>query len=133
MIAVLQRWRLLCVFAALLVSVAVVATATPARATGAQALMASASCDVWPFTSSCRTDAIPANASHKIYWLVGSGGSGQGCSWRVRDITIPGYPIVGSGRIGAIRERGDEIGGLYGRYRLELYNCWSGAYGSLSS
>ncbi|GAA3442853.1 hypothetical protein [Planomonospora venezuelensis] len=106
--------------AALAASVSVVA-ASPASATTAR-------CTV--VTNHCETAILKATYPlWFIDWEVDSGASGYGCSWRVRD--TDNQNIVGSGRLGAFRHHSGRITGLYGYYRLELFNCGTSAFGWL--
>jgi hypothetical protein len=96
-------------------------SASPAGAS----VMARASCDV--VTSHCESATVKANSGAWVDYYVSAGVTGTGCSWRVVD--NDNGAIVGSGRIGAFANTDGRISGLYGYYRLELYNCATSAWG----
>jgi len=74
----------------------------------------------------CQTPVLSANSvGHSIAWGVSSGASGNGCSWRVRDVDT--NVVVGSGRVGAFSTGSGVIHGLFGRYRNECFSCLTGA------
>ncbi|MFI6511876.1 hypothetical protein ACIBCT_30110 [Streptosporangium sp. NPDC050855] len=90
---------------------------------------ASATCQI-AWKTSCNTGELNANSRrHDIAWSVFS--LGRGCHWVVRDVASKA--IVGSGDLGAFDEAGGYIGGLYGRYRMELSSCGSGNAGYISN
>ncbi|GII00348.1 hypothetical protein Pta02_23560 [Planobispora takensis] len=93
------------------------AAASPAAAASARCVVA---------TNHCETNIIAA-PRHFIDWHLDSSVSGYGCSWRVLDVNT--RVVVGSGRIGAFRHASGSIPGLFGYYRLELFNCGSSAFG----
>jgi hypothetical protein len=76
----------------------------------------------------CTSGWIPEANGH-VTWAVNSGDSGNGCSWRVRDIDT--NVVIGSGRVGAFDLQSGSIGGLVGRYRIELFSCLPGGQGGL--
>jgi hypothetical protein len=94
---------------------------------GSVGVLAAIGCNV--VTSHCETAAIPANSSgHWIKYGVDSA-SISGCSWAVRDVNT--WVVVRSGRLGSFSSTSGEIPGLYGWYRLELWNCGFGAHGKI--
>ena len=101
-----------------------------ASPSGSAGTLSTTWCAVLPFTTSCKTGTLPVPLNFVRYHVF-SGGSGQGCSWRVRDVT--NQNIVKSGRLGSFGETSDDVKGLTNSYRLELYNCWSGAGGDLKN
>jgi hypothetical protein len=84
------------------------------------------SCDV--ILTGCTSGWIP-QANGQVVWVVQSGDSGNGCSWRVRDIDT--NVVIGSGRVGAFDLQSRPIGGLVGRYHIELFSCLPGGQGGL--
>jgi hypothetical protein len=97
--------------------------ASPAQASTASASQVSP-CVV--FLTSCNTNAIPANSSgHYVLLELWAGGSGVGCSFRIRDVNT--WAVVMSSRVGAFDYGKFYVGGLYGWYRGELYHCATNA------
>ncbi|MEO3811120.1 hypothetical protein ABGB17_19150 [Sphaerisporangium sp. B11E5] len=117
----LKKLTRYCAALALLAGASVVA-ASPAQA-------ASTICVV--VVTSCTTGSIPASSEHWIYYYYDSGVSASGCSARIRDTGT--NAIVYSGRVGVISHRSGYVYGLYGRYRMEMYNCGNGSVGYLKN
>ncbi|WP_204078076.1 hypothetical protein [Planotetraspora phitsanulokensis] len=81
---------------------------------------------------SCSTAILNAvSGKNFIKWEVDSGASGSGCSWQVID--VGNLHVVGSGRLGAFRHNNGQINGLYGNYRLDLWNCGLSAFGWINN
>lgn len=100
---------------------------SPAQASATSASQASP-CVV--FLTSCNTNAIPANSSgHYVQLELWAGGSGVGCSFRIRDVNS--WAVVMSARVGAFAYGKFYVGGLYGWYRGELYRCSTNATGNI--
>ena len=117
-----RRWRRI-VTAALAAPLVALVLASPAQASATRASQVSP-CTV--FLTSCNTNAIPANSSgHYVLLELWAGGSGRGCSFRIRDVNS--WVVVMSGRVGAFAYGKFYVGGLYGWYRGELYNCATNA------
>ncbi|GAA4182233.1 hypothetical protein GCM10022252_07770 [Streptosporangium oxazolinicum] len=103
---------------ALVVSASMIA-ASPAEAATARCIV--------PGTG-CTTGSIPANSGgHWVYYYWDSGLSAVGCSMRIVDVA--NGAIVYSGRVGVASHRYGYVYGLYGSYRMEMYNCSTGAVG----
>ncbi|MEZ0076118.1 hypothetical protein [Planotetraspora sp. GP83] len=101
--------------------VAGITTATPASA-------ASDTCVV--VTTHCETNIIQANSAHWVYYHV-QAGSILGANWRVVDVQNGAVVRSGFTRKTAPFYSEGSIYGLYGYYRLEVYNATPSARGKL--
>jgi hypothetical protein len=81
-------------------------------------------------STSCTTASIPANSSgHWIKYAVYAGYYG-GCSFLIRDIHT--RVVVRSGRASIpFSLTSGQVYGLYGWYRMEVYNCSRGGGGEI--
>jgi hypothetical protein len=82
-------------------------------------------------TTHCESAIVRANStSHDINWKA-SAGNVLGANWRVVD--VDNGAIVGSGFTRNVNPffSSGRITGLYGYYRIEIYNATPGAYGQL--
>ncbi|WP_329428131.1 hypothetical protein OG339_01670 [Streptosporangium sp. NBC_01495] len=97
-------------------------SASPAEAASATCVVAG---------TSCKTGNVKASSAHWIQYYWDSGLSAVGCSMRVVDVA--NGAIVYAGRVGIGSHKNGYIYGLYGTYRMELYNCSTGAVGYIKN